>query len=124
MSASDVLAVVAATVVAMLVAGLAVVLVALTRTLRDFRASVTAFQTEALQLLDDARTSVADAALEIDRVERLVTSAEKVGDAKRALATPVVKAMAFGTGVSRATRKLREPEPPARTRRRAQGKSA
>jgi hypothetical protein len=124
MSVSDVLAVVAATVVAMLVAGLAVVLVALTRALRDFRASVTAFQTEALQLLDDARTSVADAAIEIDRVERLVTSAEKVGDAKRALATPVVKAMAFGTGVSRATRKLREPEPPVRTRRRAQGKSA
>src|SRR4051794_18355296 len=109
MSASDVLAVVAATVVAMLVAGLAVVLVTLTRTLRDFRASVVAFQAEALQLLEDARGSVADAAIEIDRVERLVTSAEKVGDAKRALATPVVKAMAFGTGVSRATRKLREP---------------
>jgi hypothetical protein len=124
MSASDVLAVVAATVVAMLVAGLAVVLVTLTRTLRDFRASVTAFQTEALQLLADARTSVADAAIEIDRVERLVTSAERVGDAKRALATPVVKAMAFGTGVSRATRKLREPEPPTRGRRRAQGRSA
>jgi len=119
MSASDVLAVVAATVVAMLVAGLAVVLVALTRTLRDFRASVTAFQTEALQLLDDARQATADAAIEVDRIERLVTSAEHVGDAKRALATPVVKAMAFGTGVSRATRKLRDPEPPARRRKSA-----
>ena len=119
MSASDVLAVVAATVVAMLVAGLAVVLVALTRTLRDFRSSVTAFQTEALEILDEARDSVADAAIEIDRVERLVTSAEKVGEAKRAIATPVVKAMAFGTGVSRATRKLREPEPPSRRRRSA-----
>jgi len=58
MSASDVLAIIAATVVAMLVAGLAVVLVALTRTLRDFRASVTAFQTEALTILDDARQSM------------------------------------------------------------------
>jgi hypothetical protein len=119
MSASDVLAVVAATVVAMLVAGLAVVLVALARTLRDFRASVRAFQAEALHLLDDARKATADAAMEVDRIERLVTSAEHVGDAKRALATPVVKAMAFGTGVSRATRKLRDPEPPARRRRSA-----
>src|SRR4051812_47307731 len=119
MSTSDVLAIVAATVVAMLIAGLAVVLISLTRALRDFRASITAFQSEALELLEEARASVSDAAIEIDRVERLVTSAEKVGDAKRALATPVVKAMAFGTGVSRATRKLREPEPPARSRRRS-----
>jgi hypothetical protein len=117
MSASDVIAVVAATVVTMVVAVLAVVLVSLARVLRELRASITAFQTEALAILEDARQSTADAAVEVDRIERLVTSAEHVGDAKRALATPVVKAMAFGTGVSRATKKLRDPDPQPRRRR-------
>ncbi len=108
MSTSDVLAVVAATVVTILVVALAAVLVALTRTLRALRASLTVLERDALELLDDARTSVEEAATEIDRVERLVTSAQRLGDAKRAIATPVVKAMAFGTGVSRAAQRLRE----------------
>ncbi len=67
-------------------------------------------QDDALALLDEARASVDDAADEIDRVERLVTSAERLDEAKRAIATPVVKAMAFGTGVSRAAQRLRDGE--------------
>jgi hypothetical protein len=126
MTTSDVLAIVAATVVAMFVAVMAVVLVLVARTLRQLRATVDVLHAEALELLDEARVSVADAAREVDRVERLVTSAERLGEAKRAIATPVVKAMAFGTGVSRAAQRLREgdtPEParspkPARSRRR------
>ena len=51
------------------------------------------------------------AAVEIERVERLVTSAERLDEAKRAIATPVVKAMAFGTGMSRAAQRLRDGEP-------------
>jgi len=117
MTTSDVLAVVAATVVTMLVAVLATMLVLITRTLRDLRATVAALQDEALAVLDDARDAVTDAAVEIDRVDRLVESAERLDDAKRAIATPVVKAIAFGTGVSRATRRLREGEQrPARRR--------
>jgi hypothetical protein len=120
MTASDVLAVVAATVVTILVAVLAMLLVQLARTLQSMRATVAVLQEEAIALLDDARGAMNDAAVEIDRVERLVTSAEKIGDAKRALATPMVKAMAFGTGVSRATRRLRVgDQPPARARRRS-----
>ena len=61
-----------------------------------------------------------DAAVEVDRVERLVTSAERLSGAvdgasrmaARTLRSPVVKAMAFGTGVSRAAQKLREGETP------------
>ena len=116
MSTSDVLAVVAATVVTLLVAVLATVLVVLARTLRELRAAVAVLQDEALALLDEARESVGDAATEIERVERLVTSAERLGEAKRAIATPVVKAMAFGTGVSRAAQRIREGESPRPTR--------
>jgi hypothetical protein len=111
MSTVDVLAVVAATVVTILVAVLATVLVLVTRTLRELRAALEILEEDALALLDDARLSVNEAATEIDRVERLVTSAERLDEAKRAIATPVVKAMAFGTGVSRAAQRLREGEP-------------
>jgi hypothetical protein len=129
MSAGDVLAIVAATVVTMLVAVLAATLVALARTLRDLRDTANALYEEALPLLEAARDAVIDASVEVDRVERLVTSAERLSGAvdgasrlaARTLRSPVVKAMAFGTGVSRAAQRLREgetPVPPSRRRRR------
>ena len=119
MATGDVLAVVAATVVTVLVAVLATVLVALTRTLRELRAAISVLEADALEVLTEARTSVEDAVSEIERVERLVTSAERLDDAKRAIATPVVKVMAFGTGVSRARQRLRDGEPSsARSKRR------
>jgi hypothetical protein len=128
MSAGDVLAVVAATVVTMLIAVLAATLVALTRTLRDLRATADALHDEAIPLLDAARAAVVEAEIEVERVDRLVASAERVSGAvdgasrmaARTLRSPVVKAMAFGTGVSRATQRLREGEPatPAARRRR------
>jgi hypothetical protein len=112
MSTGDVLAVVAATIVTILVVVLAAVLVLLARTLRDLRTTLTTLETDALSLIDDARVSVADAAHEIDRVERLVSAGERLDETKRAIATQVVKAMAFGTGVSRAARRLREGDSP------------
>jgi hypothetical protein len=128
MSTGDVFAVVAATVVTILVVLLATVLVLLTRTLRQLRASVATLEHEALELLTEARVSVHEAATEVDRVERLVTSAGRLDEAKRAIATPVVKAMAFGTGVSRAAQRLREgesarPAPTARSTRRRRSAS-
>ena len=128
MSAGDVLVVVAATVGTMLVAVLAASLVALARTLRDLRDTATALHDEAIPLLEAARDAVCDAAIEVDRVERLVTSAERLSGAvdgasrlaARTLRSPVVKAMAFGTGVTRAAQRLKEgetPVPPARRRR-------
>ncbi len=119
MSTSDVLAVVAATVVTLLIAVLATLLVVLARVLRQLRDTVDVLREDAFALLDEADDAVRDAAGEIDRVERLVSSAERLDEAKRAIATPVVKAMAFGTGVSRAAQRLRDGEPqPARRRRR------
>jgi hypothetical protein len=125
MSAGDVLAVVAATVVTILVAVLAATLVALTRTLRDLRATADALYEEAVPLLDAAREAVREAAVEVDRVDRIVTSAERVSGAvdgasrlaARTFRSPVVKAMAFGTGVSRAAQRLREGETAVPTER-------
>jgi len=130
MSAGDVLAVVAATVVTMLVAVLGASLIAVTRTLRELRDTATALHDEAIPLLEAARDAVCDAATEVDRVERLVTSAERLSGAvdgasrlaARTLRSPVVKAMAFGTGVSRAAQRLREGEPPVPVARRRRGR--
>ena len=111
MSTGDVLAVVAATVVTILVAALATTLVLFARTLRELRVTVDGLREDAATLLAETGDAVHDAAVEIERVERLVTSAERLDEAKRAIATPVVKAMAFGTGVSRAAQRLRDGEP-------------
>ena len=118
MSPSDVLAVVGATVVTILVAVLATMLVTFARTLRDLRGIIDDFRHDAIALLDETNDAVEGATNEIDRVERLVASAERLDEAKRAIATPMVKAMAFGTGVSRAAQRLRDGEPQAARRRR------
>jgi hypothetical protein len=117
MSTSDVLAVVAATVVTILVVVLAVLLVSLARTLRQLRTTIDALRVDAIAVLDESRDAVFEAGREIERVDRLVTSGERLDETKRAIATPVVKAMAFGTGVSRAAQRLREGDAPRRRRR-------
>ncbi len=122
MSISEVVVVVAVTLVAVLTGVLAVMLFALARTLRELRVAVAVLHDEALPLLEDAHDAVRDAAAEVERVERLVSSAERLSDAfdgaskfaVRSVTSPVVKAMAFGTGMSRAAQRLREGE----TRRR------
>lgn len=119
MSTSDVIAIVAATVVTILVAVLATLLVLVARTLRELRTTVDALREDAIDLLDETSDTVNHAAIEIDRVERLVSAAEKLDETKRAIATPVVKAMAFGTGARRAARRLREGDPKQRRKRRA-----
>jgi hypothetical protein len=119
MTTSDVVAVIAATVVTILVVVLAMVLVLLARTLRELRASVDVLQTEAIALLEEARAATDAAASEVHRVDRLVESAERLDNTKRAIATPMVKAIAFGSGVSRAAQRLRDGDkPPPRTRKR------
>jgi predicted cobalt transporter CbtA len=125
MATSDVLAVIVATIVAILAGVLVTVLFMLVRTLRALRTTVAVLQEETRVLLDDAHDAVRDAAAEVDRIDRLVTSAEKLDGAQRlaykTLSSPVVKAMAFGSGVSRAAHRLREgeaapPSAPARAK--------
>jgi hypothetical protein len=130
METSDVLAIVGATVVAILSGALVAALFVLVRTLRALRATVTTLQHETIAMLDDAHVAIRGAATEIDRIDRLVSSAEKINDAVdgaqrlayKTLTSPVVKAMAFGTGVSRAAHRLREGEAPATVPERAKGR--
>ncbi|MCU1426424.1 MAG: hypothetical protein JWL83_424 [Actinomycetia bacterium] len=120
MSVSDVLAVAAAVIVAIFVGALAMSLVALGRTLRALRATVQTLRDQALPVVAELRDAARAAADEVERVDRLVSSAEQLEGAVdaagrfayRTFANPVVKAMAVGTGVSRAAQRLRVGEAP------------
>jgi hypothetical protein len=116
MTTSEVLAVATAIIVALFVGALAMSLVALTRTLRVLRHTVEDLRDQMLPLATDLRDAARAAGDEVERVDRLVTSAERLEGAVdsasrlayRTLASPVVKAMALGTGVSRAAHRLRD----------------
>jgi hypothetical protein len=123
MDTTEVIAIIVATFAAILSGALLVALGFCVQTLRTLRSTVDSLRHETLALLDDAHDAVRQATSEVDRIDRLVGSAERINDAVdgaqrmayKTLASPVVKAMAFGTGVSRAAHRLREGEPPAPT---------
>jgi hypothetical protein len=134
MSTSDALAVATAVIVAVFVGALAMALVSVTHTLRVLRDTVDALRDETIPLLAEVRDAASHASDEVERVDRLVTSAERLEGAVdgagrlayRTLASPVVKAMAIGTGVSRAAHRMREGEPkqPAKAERRRRARRA
>jgi hypothetical protein len=115
MQTSDALAIVAAVVVAILSGALVVALVSLRSSLVSMRAAADMLREETLPLVAELHRAVADTVEEVERVDRIITAAEGIGDrvdgasrlAYRTLGSPVVKAMAFGAGVSQATRRLR-----------------
>ena len=104
---------------------LVVALLSLASTLRALRAAADLLREETLPLVAELHRAVADTVEEVERVDRIITAAEGIGDrvdgasrlAYRAFGSPVVKAMAFGAGVSQATRRLRGHQGPRRSRR-------
>jgi len=71
---------------------------------------------QALPLIDDMASALAEANAELERVDRLVGSAESISAtvdatsklAYRALSAPVIKTVAIRSGASRAARRLRK----------------
>jgi len=121
MTASDV-AVVALVVLLAAGAGATIaVLVSLRRSLVELRTSLEALQRETLPLVEELREAVTATTGHVERVDRLITSAESVEAhvdaasrlAYRTISSPVVKTVAFGSGVKKATQRLRgvRPEP-------------
>lgn len=115
MSASEWAAVVLAVLGALLAVGLVVVLRSLLRTLSSLQSVMEDLNREALPLLDGLRGDAERASAELDRVGDLVGAAESVtrhveGASRLAYMTfsnPVVKVLAFGSGLGRAGRRLR-----------------
>src|SRR5436853_257912 len=114
-STSQVAAIVvaAAAVVVMLV--LVAAVVTMTRTLAALRITVEDLRRTTVPLVDDLHTTVQRASVELERVDTLLGTAESISttvDSASRLAyltfsNPVIKALAFGAGTSRAVRRFR-----------------
>jgi hypothetical protein len=115
MSASDVIAVVLAVVVAILSGAVVTVLLGLRKALKELNRSIVALRNETLPLVDELRDAVDSTVYNVDRVDRLITAAEGIEAhvdsasrlAYRTISSPVVKTMAFGSGVKRSMQRLR-----------------
>ena len=114
MSADDVAVLVAACVAAVAAVGSLTAVVLLGRRIRDLRRLVDDLQRETVPLVRDARLVVEEAATEMVRVGDVLGSAESVSAtvdsasrlAYRAFSNPVVKVLAYTTGVGAALRRL------------------
>jgi hypothetical protein len=114
MSADEVAVQVAAGLAAVAAVGSLVAVVLLGRRVRDLRRLVEDLRRETVPLVRGARVVVEEAATEMVRVGDVLGSAESVSAtvdsasrlAYRAFANPVVKAVAFGTGLGAALRRL------------------
>jgi hypothetical protein len=121
MSADNVAALVTAIVAGITSVVLVAVVVVLGRRLRDLGRAVDELRRETVPLVHDARVVVDQAATEMVRVGDVLDSAEAVSAtvdsasrlAYRALANPVVKALAYSTGLGSALRRFfgRHPAP-------------
>jgi hypothetical protein len=114
-SAGEWAAAVGSIAMVLLVVGFLVALASLSRTLAALRQTLDQFSRETVPLVADLHATVRKADGELERVDSLLATAESVGgtvDAASRLAyltfsNPVVKALAFGTGVARAGRRFR-----------------
>jgi hypothetical protein len=106
---------------------LVVMIVRLDHAARDLRTAARDFRRESVPLLEELRETVRSADYELDRVDAIVSGAETVTGrvdaasdfAYRTFTSPVVKALAVGTGTKRAVQRLKGDPPKRRSRREA-----
>jgi Bacterial protein of unknown function (DUF948) len=126
MTAGELALVVAAVLCAIGFAALVVVLVRVLDALGSLRAEVEALRNETGPLLaelrsttDEARRAMDTARDDLERFDRVLGSAEAIGDAvagsgrvaRTALSAPVIKVAGLASGTSRAVRRLRRSGP-------------
>lgn len=117
MTATEVTAIIASVAVAVIAVAMLFALASLIRTMKELRTSVEQFRAEALPLVGQVRGTVTQATAELERVDTLLGTAESIGatvDSASRLAylflgNPIIKALAFGAGSTRALRRLRRP---------------
>ena len=115
MDASDATAVIVAVTSGVAVLVLIWAIVSLTRTMRLLRESVDELRRESLPVVAELRTTVQAANAELERVDTLLGTAESISTtvdsasrlAYLAFSNPVIKAIAFASGTSRAARRFR-----------------
>lgn len=114
MEANDVAAIIVAVASVVAVVLLALAMIALVRTLRSLQDAADALRRETLPVVSELRQTVQRANGELEKVDELLVSAESISGtvdsasrlAYLALSNPIIKAMAFGAGTTRAARRL------------------
>ncbi len=120
MTAGDLVVVLAAVALLIGFAALIVVLLRVLDTLRDLRREVADLRAQTEPLIEDlrasadeARSSVDEARHDLERFDKVLGSAEAIGDAvgsrvtKTAFSSPAIKAAGLARGTNRAWRRLR-----------------
>lgn len=120
MTASELVLVVAAVLCAIGFAALIVVLMRVLDTLRDVRREVDQLRMETTPLIrellattDEARATVDEARADLERFDRVLGSAEAIGDAvggrvaRTTFSSPMIKAAGLARGTSRTISRLR-----------------
>ncbi len=120
MTAGELVLVVAAVLCAIGFAALIVVLLRVLDTLRDVRREVDQLRMETTPLIrellattDEARATVDEARADLERFDRVLGSAEAIGDAvggrvaRTSFSSPMIKATSFARGTSRTISRLR-----------------
>ncbi len=116
MRGSDVAALIASVAIAVLVTALLISLASLNRTLRAMREAIQDVHRKTIPMLDDMHATVKQANGELDRVDEILETAQSVSQtvdsasrlAYMAFSNPVVKAAAFGAGVTKAAKRFRK----------------
>jgi hypothetical protein len=106
---------------------LVVMIVRLDRAARDLRGAAREFRHDSEPLLEELRRSVRAADHELDRIDAILSGAEAVTGrvdaasdlAYRTFTSPVVKALAVGSGTRRAVQRLKGDPPRRRSGREA-----
>lgn len=122
MSGEEWVAIIGAQVCLVALVVLVVMIVRLDRATSEIRRAAREFRLESEPLLDELRQTVRDADYELDRIDAIVSGAEAVTDrvdaasdlAYRTFTTPVVKALAVGSGTKRAVQRLKGDAPKRR----------
>jgi hypothetical protein len=126
-SASELVLVVAAVLCSIGFAALIVVLLRVLDTLRDVRCEVDQLRMETTPLIrellvttDEARATVDEARADLERFDRVLGSAEAIGDAvggrvaRTTFSSPMIKATGLARGTSRTISRLRGAPKPAK----------
>jgi predicted PurR-regulated permease PerM len=121
MTAGDVVVVVLCVLIVLLAGVLVSVLVSLARALRELQASLAELRNDVLPLVGELHEAVDTTVANVDRVDRLITSAESIEGrvdsasrlAYRTISSPIVKMLATAAGIKSGWRRLRGKAPAA-----------
>ena len=115
MSGAELAAILCGLVALVATAVLAVVCARLDRTVKELRSVLETTESRLVGAADLAAESSAAAAAQVDRLDRLIHTADNVSEradaALRVLANPVIKGAAAATGTRSAARRLRTRRP-------------